>query len=165
MSIAHRTLRFAPDRVVLMSGGCFYKLKGKEEGGTSGTEEEDYTMRYVLEAGTFMYETFADPCRELEVSDEELRLLRAVAFFQPVPRLSPKGREAVLEAQHFYRGLAGEAGSPPASGMGALLSLLPPVEFASQIEDTFMSLATLFNVGEMEGDLTCDLYLRRKGRY
>ncbi|KAI6213093.1 hypothetical protein M3Y94_00109100 [Aphelenchoides besseyi] len=171
MSIAHRTIKFGRNRCVLMSGGCYFELKDEEESTSSENKDEplDLTTQYVVEAGRYMYDAFADPARELKVTDEEMVLLRTIAFFQPVARLTLEGRSIVLAAQTYYCEILAETIKQNESNtmaackrMTALLSLIPPVEYASIIEDQFMTLATLFNAGEMQGDLTVDLYIKRR---
>ncbi|KAI6185432.1 hypothetical protein M3Y98_00022800 [Aphelenchoides besseyi] len=84
-------------------------------------------------------------------------------------RLTPEGRSTVLAAQTYYCEILAETikqsdlnTMDACKRMTALLSLIPPVEYASIIEDQYMTLATLFNAGEMQGDLTVDLYIKRR---
>ncbi|KAI6199242.1 hypothetical protein M3Y96_00605900 [Aphelenchoides besseyi] len=161
--IAHRSYKNTNTKCVLTTGGTYVPLEGKER----EYLEKEPAAKFAIEAGSWMYECFLEPAKELNITDAEFSLLRVIAFLSPVPQLSAEGRKIIREAQRFYQScllkLIQTQTDPisAAKRISELLLLLPPIEHVSTIEDNHMTVMTLFNQNNMKGDLTYAFYLQR----
>lgn len=126
-----------------------------------------------------------EPAKALELSETEYAILRVLCFFVPglsifpqvnplsisflVAKLSPKGKEIVRCARHFYRNVLIQHLRSKYPGqeefvmsrLAELLCFLPIMEIAGRMEDDELSFMTLFNVANMQGTLTYEVHVRK----
>ncbi|KAI6236028.1 Nuclear hormone receptor family member nhr-62 [Aphelenchoides besseyi] len=160
MILAHRSWKIKNKKCIVLSGGSYVPL------------DPDEMIKYnknsicdcLIEAGQVVWDELLEPGDQIGMTEEEFALLRVIAFLNPVQQLSSRGREIVRSAQARYRSALAELILHHHGGhknfveaskrLSALLSLLPPMEQTSQIEDQHLTMATMFNIGGLGGELT-----------
>ncbi|KAI6187552.1 hypothetical protein M3Y98_00256700 [Aphelenchoides besseyi] len=132
--LAHRSWKIKNKKCIVLSGGSYVPL---DEEATN--YEKNSICNCLIEAGRVVWDELLEPGDQIGMTEEEFALLRVIAFLNPVPQLSPRGREIVRSAQaRYHSALAdlilhhhgGQENFVAASKrLSALLSLLPPIEF------------------------------------
>ena len=90
-------------------------------------------------------------------------------FYFPEAKLSQQGKDIVRKSRNFYLNVLVchlRSENPLNEAMVAtrvseLLSLLPILEIANRLANDEFCFMTLFNVANMQGKLTYDLYVRK----
>ena len=86
-----------------------------------------------------------------------------------VATLSPNGKEVTRRARNFYRNVLIQYLRSQHPGqdeyvmnrLSQILCFLPVMEIAGRIEDDELSFMTLFNVAQMQGELTYEVHVRK----
>ena len=87
-----------------------------------------------------------------------------------VSTLSSKGKAIIKEARNFYRNILIQTITHKfpdwtheqiCTRLSQLLCFLPVMETAGRIEDDNLSVMTLFNVADMQGELTYEIHVRK----
>uniref|UniRef100_A0A914YQ67 NR LBD domain-containing protein n=1 Tax=Panagrolaimus superbus TaxID=310955 RepID=A0A914YQ67_9BILA len=114
-------------------------------------------------------EEFIEPAKAMNLTESEYAILRVLCFFTAETKLSSGGREIVRKARNFYRNILVEHLRQSnlsneisiATKVSEILSILPILEIASRLANDEFTFMTLFNVAEMQGKLTYDLYVKK----
>ncbi|KAI6237548.1 Zinc finger, C4 type [Aphelenchoides besseyi] len=158
--------KYAKKKCLLMTENMYIPLEATELAHC----KRDPIFDCLLRMGSYYYEQFVEPSRELNITEEEFSLLKLIAFFNAVPNLSVEGRKIVTDAQLHYQSLLIQSLRSKMNDreaihrMTSLLSLLPPLEQLDEMEMNAMYLTTLLNYNNMKGSLTEDFYIKRRIR-
>ncbi|KAI6238773.1 hypothetical protein M3Y99_00659200 [Aphelenchoides fujianensis] len=162
--LLQRTLEHTTKRCIVTTGGMFLPVEADDAEELSGNA----FASYALDVGKQIYRWLFEPLREAEMCPEEFTFLRLLTFFAGVPRMSARGREVVRNAclhyeSLFIRFLCSKYDRRTAiERMGRILAILPLLEQATAFQNNRMVCALLFNVDEIRGTFTHQLYLGRR---
>ncbi|KAE9546471.1 hypothetical protein FO519_010317, partial [Halicephalobus sp. NKZ332] len=157
MMVSHRSMIYNTNGISI-SGGTYFP---KDEEERQQVDKEIYP--FLKRICDWVTEEFIEPAKEMEIGEEEYALLRILCFFMPAATLSPKGKAIVKEARNFYRNILVQTiihkfpdwtHEEVCNRISKLLCFLPVMETAGRIEDDNLSVMTLFNVADMQGELT-----------
>uniref|UniRef100_A0AC34GUK5 NR LBD domain-containing protein n=1 Tax=Panagrolaimus sp. ES5 TaxID=591445 RepID=A0AC34GUK5_9BILA len=163
MMICQRSIIYKTKGISL-SGGVYFPMDEKEQ-----TQINNNAMPFLKKICVLLMEEFIQPAKAINLTQSEYAILRVLCFFTAETKLSPAGRETVRKARNFYRNILVEhlRQSYPsneisiATRVSEILSILPILEIASRLANEEFTFMTLFNVAEMHGNLTYELYVKK----
>uniref|UniRef100_A0AC34PW72 Uncharacterized protein n=1 Tax=Panagrolaimus sp. JU765 TaxID=591449 RepID=A0AC34PW72_9BILA len=149
---------------LVLSGGSYYPRKESDQ------RTVDIQIRpYLKRLTDTLYDEFIIPAKKMKMTEAEYALLRLLVFFLPVEGLSDDGKRIVRQAANFYRNVLSlniQKEFPDYSTneimerMSKLMSFLPVIEIAKSAENAGFSIMTLFNIADLNGELTYEIYVK-----
>uniref|UniRef100_A0A914Q1P6 Uncharacterized protein n=1 Tax=Panagrolaimus davidi TaxID=227884 RepID=A0A914Q1P6_9BILA len=159
MMLCQRSIIYGTNGISL-SGGIYFPLDEKEQAQIN-------TTAMLKKICILLMEEFIQPAKAINLTQSEYAILRVLCFFTAETKLSPGGREVVRKTRNFYRNTLVQhirekySSDETANRVSEILSILPILEIASRIANDEFCFMTLFNVAEMQGKLTYDLYVKK----
>uniref|UniRef100_A0A914Q4B2 NR LBD domain-containing protein n=1 Tax=Panagrolaimus davidi TaxID=227884 RepID=A0A914Q4B2_9BILA len=149
---------------ISLSGGAYFPTDEEEQ-----KQIDKEILPFLKKVCTWVKEEYMEPAKAMDLSETEYAILRVLCFFVPVAKLSPKGKDIVRRARHFYRNVLIQHLRSKYPGqedfcmsrLAELLCFLPIMEIAGRMEDDELSFMTLFNVADMQGTLTYEVHVRK----
>lgn len=159
---AHRALVYNASGLVF-SGGSYFPRNEDHQKAIDGE-----ICPHLKRLTEFLYDDYVVPARNLRITNQEYSLARLLVFLTPVEGMTENGKQTIRQANHFYQNILTKLICRNLSNfdhamerISQIMSFVQLMEVAKSISNSGFSVMTLFDIANLNGELTYDVHVRQ----